>query len=247
MSEPLLRLEGVFTDIEQYHILQGVDFEVPATGVTAVLGRNGVGKTSTLRAIMGLITRSGTVEFEGERIDGLPTYRIVQRGVGYVPEDREVFSQLTVAENLRLATRGGAPHRDLVDELFPDLVQRSAQRAGSLSGGQQQMLSLARTLLNDNRILLVDEPTKGLAPMIVQDVAAALERAAATTPILLVEQNLPIVRRLADTVVVIEGGRVVHTGDAGELLDDDERTQRLLGVHTTGDDDDARTDTEVER
>lgn len=108
------------------------------------------------------------------------------------------------------------------------------------------MLSLARVLLNDNRILLVDEPTKGLAPMLVQDVATALERAATTAPILLVEQNLPIVRRLADTVVVIEGGRVVHTGPAAELLDDDERTQRLLGVHTTGDDD-AHTDTEVER
>ncbi|MBU1251871.1 MULTISPECIES: ABC transporter ATP-binding protein [Microcella] len=246
-TAPLLRVSGLSALIDGQQVVESVDFEVPPTGVTAVLGRNGVGKTSTLRAIMGLITRSGTVEFEGERIDGLPTHRIVQRGVGYVPEDREVFSQLTVAENLRLATRGGAPHRDLVDELFPDLVQRSAQRAGSLSGGQQQMLSLARTLLNDNRILLVDEPTKGLAPMIVQDVAAALERAAATTPILLVEQNLPIVRRLADTVVVIEGGRVVHTGDAGELLDDDERTQRLLGVHTTGDDDDARTDSEVDR
>lgn len=232
-SAPLLRVSGLSAYIDGQQVVESVDFEVPATGVTAVLGRNGVGKTSTLRAIMGLINRSGSIEFDGERIDGLPTHSIVQRGVGYVPEDREVFASLTVAENLRLATRTGAPHRTLVDELFPDLVERSSQKAGSLSGGQQQMLSLARTLLNDNRILLVDEPTKGLAPKIVLDVADALERAATTAPILLVEQNLPIVRRLAHTVVVIEGGRVVHTGPAAALLDDDDRTQQLLGVHST--------------
>lgn len=232
-SGDILTVSGLSAHIAGQQVVESVDLAVPATGVTAVLGRNGVGKTSTLRAIMGLIARSGVIEFEGERIDGMPTHRIVQRGIGYVPEDREVFSSLSVAENLRLATRGGGPHRDMVEALFPDLVHRQAQAAGSLSGGQQQMLSLARTLLNHNRLLLVDEPTKGLAPKIVQEVAAALETAAATVPILLVEQNLPVVRRLADTVVVLEGGRVVHAGPAAALLDDEAMTQRLLGVHST--------------
>lgn len=230
---PILRVIGLSASIDGQQVVESVDFEVPATGVTAVLGRNGVGKTSTVRAIMGLIARTGTVEFDGDRIDTSPTHRIVQRGIGYVPEDREVFSSLTVAENLRLAVRDSAPHRELVDELFPDLVQRSAQKAGSLSGGQQQMLSIARALINENRLLMVDEPTKGLAPKLVHEVAVALERAALTVPILLVEQNLPVVRRLADTVVVLEGGRVVHRGPARELLDDDARTQSLLGVHST--------------
>lgn len=233
MSDPILRVRGLSAHIAGQQVVESVDLDVPATGITALLGRNGVGKTSTLRAIMGLISRSGTVEFDGQAIDSAPTHRIVQNGIGYVPEDREIFSRLTVAENLRLATRDGAPHRQLVDELFPDLVQRHAQLAGSLSGGQQQMLSLARTLLNDNRLILVDEPTKGLAPLIVSDVADALERAAQTVPILLVEQNLPVVRRLADTVIVLEGGRVVHASAAADLLDDETLTQRLLGVHST--------------
>jgi len=155
----------------------------------------------------------------------------VRRGVGYVPEDREVFSQLTVAENLALAERQKNPRRDLVAHLFPDLVARRDQRAGTLSGGQQQMVSVARALMNDNRLLLVDEPTKGLAPKIVAEVADALAAASKTVPILLVEQNLEVVRRLADDAVVIAGGRVVHTGRAREILDDEELTRRLLGVH----------------
>lgn len=230
---PILRVADLSASIDGQQVIERIDFEVPASGVTAVLGRNGVGKTSTLKAMLGLIARNGIVEFDGVRIDGEPTHRIVQRGIGYVPEDREVFAKLTVAENLRLAERGGTPHRAMVDELFPDLLGRTAQLAGSLSGGQQQMLSLARVLMNGNRLLLVDEPTKGLAPRIVTEVAIALERAAAETPVLLVEQNLPVVRRLAHTVVVIEGGRVVHAGPAAELLDDDARTQALLGVHST--------------
>lgn len=232
MSAPILVIEGLSASIAGQQVVEDVAFEVPATGVTALLGRNGVGKTSTIRAILGLIERRGRVELAGERIDALPTHRIVQRGVGYVPEDREVFAGLSVAENLRIAERGAdATGRDLVAELFPDLVQRAAQNAGSLSGGQQQMVSIARALINRNQVLLVDEPTKGLAPLIVQDVAAALARAAATVPILLVEQNLQVVRQLADSVVVLESGRVVHRGPAAELLDDAELTTRLLGVH----------------
>jgi branched-chain amino acid transport system ATP-binding protein len=227
----VLVVEDLNASIGGQQVVERVDLSVPARGITAVLGRNGVGKTSTLRAVMGLVQRTGRITLLGERIDALPTHRIVQRGVGYVPEDREVFSRLTVRENLRLAERQAAPRRDFVDELFPDLVKRHAQMAGTLSGGQQQMLSLARALINDNALLLVDEPTKGLAPRIVGEVVEVLEEVARTVPVLLVEQNLEVVRRLADDVVVIAGGQVVHTGKARELLADQDLTQRLLGVH----------------
>jgi branched-chain amino acid transport system ATP-binding protein len=237
MTEFILRVDALNARIAGQQVVESVGFDVPATGVTALLGRNGVGKTSTIKAILGLIERRGTVEFAGARIDNLPTHKIVQRGIGYVPEDREVFGKLTVAENLRLAERDAHPNRALVEELFPDLTARAGQQAGTLSGGQQQMVSLARALLNQNRLLLVDEPTKGLAPKIVLEVGAALGRAATSVPILLVEQNLQVVRQLADTVVVLEGGRVVHTGSAQELLDDDALTTRLLGVHGASDDD----------
>lgn len=231
MSAPILEVRSLRCSIAGQQVVEDVSFTVPGTGVTAVLGRNGVGKTSTLRGILGLIQRRGQVTLAGERIDGLPTHRIVQRGVGYVPEDREVFAKLTVAENLSLAERQKNPRREFVDALFPDLVQRRGQMAGTLSGGQQQMVSVARALLNDNRLLLVDEPTKGLAPKIVGEVADALAEASRLVPILLVEQNLEVVRRLADTAIVIGGGRVVHTGSAREILDDEELTRRLLGVH----------------
>lgn len=211
--------------------MEQVDFEVTALGVTAVLGRNGVGKTSTLKAILGLIDRTGEVTLAGRRIDHEPTHRIVQRGVGYVPEDREVFGGLTVAENLKLAIRTDEPRTKLVETLFPELVRRAQQRAGTLSGGQQQMLSVARALINPNILLLVDEPTKGLAPKIVTEVAEALAEAARGTPVLLVEQNLTVVERLAERIVVIDSGRVVHTGAAADLFADPDQIQRLLGVH----------------
>jgi branched-chain amino acid transport system ATP-binding protein len=231
MTAPILSVRGLSARIAGQQVVEDVSFEVPATGVTALLGRNGVGKTSTIKGILGLIERRGEVTFDGERIERQRTHRIVQRGIGYVPEDREVFSKLTVAENLRLAERDSNPHRDFVAELFPDLVTRSGQLAGTLSGGQQQMLSLARALLNSNKLLLVDEPTKGLAPIIVSEVAAALAEAARTVPVLLVEQNLRVVRQLASDVIVIAGGRVVHTGSAEELLEDADMTRRYLGVH----------------
>lgn len=231
MSAPILEVSSLRCSIAGQQVVEDVSFEVPATGITAVLGRNGAGKTSTLRGIMGLISRSGEVRLAGERIDGMPTHRLVQRGIGYVPEDREVFASLTVAENLALAERQTNPRREFIADLFPDLVARKDQQAGTLSGGQQQMVSVARALLNDNKVLLVDEPTKGLAPKIVKEVADALLEASKTVPILLVEQNLEVVRQLAGDAIVISSGRVVHAAKAAEILDDEELTRQLLGVH----------------
>ena len=234
-SPAVLHLEGVNVQVGGSRILHDVSFEVSATGVTALLGRNGVGKTSTLLAVMGLLPRAGVITFAGERIDTEPTHKVVRRGIGYVPENREVFSELTVSENLRLAERGTGPARyDLVFELFPELDRRSKQIAGTLSGGQQQMLALGRVLLAENRLLLIDEPTKGLAPNIVQDVTRTLERVAAEVPVLLVEQNLGVVRRLAGRAVVLNRGQVAHIGDAAEMLADTELTHRLLGVSGEG-------------
>lgn len=214
------------------HILQGVDFDVPPTGVTALLGRNGVGKTTTLRAILGEIPATGEVVLDGKPVLGRPTHRLVRAGLGYVPEDRGVFAGLTVAENLRLAEHGPSPRYEEVHTLFPELRTRAGQRAGTLSGGQQQMLALARVLLNPNRLLLVDEPTKGLAPIVVTAVADALAHVATQVPVLLVEQNLAVVRRLAGTAIVLAAGRVAWSGPAGELLGAPDRTRALLGVGT---------------
>jgi branched-chain amino acid transport system ATP-binding protein len=229
-TRTLLSVQDLHVYLGQSHVLQGVSFDVPEGGVTALLGRNGVGKTTTLRAILGLVGRRGSVLLDGDELTSLPTHRIVQRRVGYVPEDRDVFTGLTVAENLRLAERGGNPRYDLVYDLFPDLEGRGGQRAGTLSGGQQQMLAIARALLNDNRVLLVDEPTKGLAPALVAEVARALERLAELTTVLLVEQNLGVVRRIARDTIVIDQGRVVHTSDAKALLEQPDLVRRLLSV-----------------
>jgi len=226
----LLEVRDLHVRLGGSHVLQGVGFDVREGAVTALLGRNGVGKTTTLRALLGLVPAEGRITFAGSEITHEPTHRIVRRGVGYVPEDRDVFSMLTVAENLQLAVRNGAARFDFVYELFPELQERGAQAAGTLSGGQQQMLAIARALLNENRILLVDEPTKGLAPMLVAEVAGALERVCEESTVLLVEQNLGVVRRVAQHVVVLDMGRVVHSGPARELLDDRERVHALLGV-----------------
>jgi branched-chain amino acid transport system ATP-binding protein len=228
---PILSVDDLHVRYGGSHILQGVSFDVPARGVTALLGRNGVGKTTTLKAILGLAPRTGGVALGGDDITRWSVTRTVRDGgIGYVPEDREVFGGLTVDENLRLVGGDTGADAPIVAELFPDLVNRRAQRAGTLSGGQQQMVALARVLLRDNRLLLVDEPTKGLAPKLVTEVADVLSRVAETAPILLVEQNLPVVRRIADTVVVLDAGQVVHRGPAEELMADPDLTRELLGV-----------------
>ncbi|MBU7598038.1 ABC transporter ATP-binding protein [Streptomyces sp. P38-E01] len=232
----VLSVRDLHVEIGGSRILQGVTFDTAPGGVTALLGRNGVGKTTTVRAVLGLLPdggriTGGAVTLDGADVTAEPTHRTVRRGIGYAPEDRGVFTRLTVAENLALAERpGGAHHYDLVHDLFPELLARRAQLAGTLSGGQQQMVAIARTLLNDNRLVIADEPTKGLAPRVVTEVAEVLERAAARVPLLLVEQNLAVVRRLATHAAVLDAGRVVHGGDAASLLADRELTTGLLGV-----------------
>jgi branched-chain amino acid transport system ATP-binding protein len=230
---PLLAIRDLHVHLGEAHVLQGVSFDVPEGGVTALLGRNGVGKTTTLRALMGLVERRGTIELDGRDVTSAPTHKIVRRGVGYVPEDRDVFSSLTVDENLRLAERDPEPRYELVYELFPELKERGRQLAGTLSGGQQQMVAIARALLNGNRVLLVDEPTKGLAPLLVTEVARVLARVSELTTVLLVEQNLGVVQRVARDAVVLDTGRVVHIGPAKELLADKPMIQRMLGVGAT--------------
>jgi branched-chain amino acid transport system ATP-binding protein len=224
-----VEISDLHVTIAGSHVLQGVSFSVPAGGVTALLGRNGVGKTTTLRAILGLVASSGLIQVLGEEVAGWPTHRIVRLGIGYVPEDRDVFSSLTVEQNLRLAESGTNVEYDEVFSLFPELKTRSRQRAGTLSGGQQQMLSIARALLNRRPLLLIDEPSKGLAPKIVSEFAGVMERAAQRSTVLLVEQNLSVVKRLAQRIVVLDHGEVVHRGDVGDL-DDPTLARQLLGV-----------------
>lgn len=228
----ILRVRDLSVRLGGSHILQGVSFDVAGSGVTALLGRNGAGKTTTLRAVLGEVPGDGAVEFDGTPVLGRVTHRLVRAGLAYVPEDRCVFAGLTVAENLRLAERHPEPDYETVHALFPELRARAGQRAGTLSGGQQQMLALARVLLNPNRLLLVDEPTKGLAPNVVACVAAALARVAERVPILLVEQNLAVVRRLARDAVVLAAGRVAWRGRAADLLGSADQTRALLGVGT---------------
>lgn len=228
----LLELRDLNVRIGESHILHDVSFDVRAGGITGLLGRNGVGKTTTLRGILGLVPRTGRISLAGDDLTQRSVHDVVRCGVGYVPEDREVFAGLSVTENLRLAERAGSTLRyDLVYELFPELKERGMQRAGTLSGGQQQMVSLARALLNaDNQILLIDEPTKGLSPLVVGKVIEALKRAAEVATILLVEQNLHVAQHLVRDVIVLDQGQVVFTGDVDALMDDAALARRHLGL-----------------
>ena len=227
----VLSIKDLHVKINQSHILHGVTFYIPSHKVTALLGRNGVGKSTTLKTIMGFHTGTGSIQFNGKEILGGDTYKIAQSGVAYIPEDREIFSSLSVKENLALAARGkshGEAYK-FVHSLFPELDTRAQQRAGSLSGGQQQMVAIARALLNKNEILLVDEPTKGLAPKLVTEVADALAKVAHENTMLLVEQNLALVKRIAENVIVMDQGRVVYQGDP-QVLNDHAWVHQMLGV-----------------
>jgi branched-chain amino acid transport system ATP-binding protein len=232
----LLELTDVRVSLGGSAILHGVSFTVADSGVTALLGRNGVGKTTTAKAILGLHPATGSIRFDGRELLGMPTYAVARLGIGYVPEDRGVFSALTVAENLRLAEprAAAAAAYARVYGLFPVLEQRADQTAGTLSGGEQQMLAIGRILLRPNRLLVVDEPTKGLSPKVAAEVAHALNEVARTVPVLLIEQNLGVVRAMAGDAVVLDTGRVAHRGGARDLLTDPARTNELLGVATGG-------------
>jgi len=250
-AAPLLKLAGVHTHIGAYHILHGVDFDVPAGEVTMLLGRNGAGKTTTLRTIMGLWAASqGTVVFDGKQIGGpaatpdraapsqLLTPAIAAQGIAYVPENMGIFADLSVAENMLLAARS-ARRLDQLDTarlewlfgLFPALKKFWLYPAGKLSGGQKQMLAIARAMVEPRRLLLIDEPSKGLAPAIVLNLIAALRDLKRTeTTVLLVEQNFQVARALGDRVAVMEDGRVVHRGTMADLAADEALQQRLLGL-----------------
>ncbi len=239
MSEPLLQLQGVHTHIGAYHILQGVDLTVPKGELTVLLGRNGAGKTTTLRTIMGLWQVSaGSVTFEGENIGLLATPDIAQRGIAYVPENMGIFSDLTVAENMILAARNAKGAEDMdaqrlewVFGLFPAMKRFWQHPAGLLSGGQKQMLAVARAIVEPRKLLLIDEPSKGLAPAIIQNMITAFQELKRTdTTILLVEQNFNFARQLGDQVAVMDGGRIVHSGSMADLAGDEGLQQRLLGL-----------------
>ena len=235
----LLELRGVHTHIGAYHILHGVDLDVPAGEVTVLLGRNGAGKTTTLRTIMGLwAATQGRITFKGQALQGQRTPAIAQAGIGYVPETMGIFSDLTVQENLLLAARTARRVSDLDTQrlewifgFFPALKKFWLFPAGKLSGGQKQMLAIARAIVEPRALLLIDEPSKGLAPSIVNNLIAALrELKAQASTILLVEQNFQMAKAIGDRVAVMDDGRVVHAGAMAELAVDEALRQRLLGL-----------------
>ena len=239
MTNPLLELSGVHTHIAAYHILHGVDFAVAEGQVTMLLGRNGAGKTTTLRTIMGLWRASqGDVRFKGQSIKALATPDIAVLGIAYVPESMGIFTDLTVKENMVLAARS-ARHAGELDTqrlewifgLFPALQKFWLYPAGKLSGGQKQMLAVARAIIEPRALILIDEPSKGLAPSIIQNLITAFrELKRQHTTVLMVEQNFMMAQALGDQVAVMDDGRVVHCGAMAELAGDEAMQQRLLGL-----------------
>ncbi len=238
MSDSLLQLTGVHTHIGQYHILQGVDLVVPRNGITVLLGRNGAGKTTTLRTIMGLWHASrGTVLYDDRDITQSLTPDIASAGIAYVPESMGIFSDLTVRENLFLAARSVKKAGEMDEQrlewifgFFGALKKFWNQPAGTLSGGQKQMVAIARAIVEPRKLLLIDEPTKGLAPAIIQGMITAFSELKETQPILLVEQNFSFVSALGDTVAVMDGGQIVHSGSMAELANDGDLQHKLLGL-----------------
>jgi branched-chain amino acid transport system ATP-binding protein len=234
-ADAVLVLDDVHADIGQHRILQGVSLRVPRDAVTVLLGRNGAGKTTTMRTIVGLLhpTR-GSIAYEGRRIDALPPHAIARLGLGYVPEGQGIFATLTVDENLRLARLADEadtrPRLARVFDLFPDLARFRHARAGTLSGGQKQMLAIARAFLNPNRVLLIDEPSKGLAPIVVEHLVAALAAMKREVTVLLVEQNFAVAEALGDRFYLLDDGRTVREGAMAELVRDEALKKRYLGL-----------------
>ncbi|WP_270726469.1 ABC transporter ATP-binding protein [Shimia sp. Alg240-R146] len=235
MSDPILKLDGVYTNIAQYHILQGVNLEVPRGQVTMLLGRNGVGKTTTLRSIIGhWRAHKGAILFDGQDITKLPTPAIARLGIGFVPEDMGIFADLTVEENMILAAVGGPIDQARLQWLFtvfPALETFWKKDAGTLSGGQKQMLSIARAMIEERQLYLIDEPTKGLAPAIITTMARAVkELKTQGASILLVEQNFAVAKALGDTANVMDDGRMIWSGQMSELATDAALQEQLMGL-----------------
>lgn len=231
----LLKVENVHTHIGQYHILQGVSFETKAGEVSVLLGRNGAGKTTTLKTIMGLTpATSGQITFEDKSIIKNPTHHIAKGGIGYVPEDQGIFGALTVEENIKVAIRkeddSALARLEYVLELFPDLKKYWKKDGGHLSGGQKQMLSMARAFVNESKLLLIDEPSKGLAPVVIEKVMEAINEMKKQTTIILVEQNFMMASKIGDTYTLIDDGETVQSGLMRELIENEELKRKYLGI-----------------
>lgn len=230
----VLTVNDIHTFIGQFHILEGVSVKVPEGSITALLGRNGAGKTTTLKSILGLTPPSeGTISFNGAEIQGQAAYQIAGKGIGYVPEHRAIFRDLSVEENLKIAERqkGDLARRaDFIFGVFPDLKRLIKLPGGNLSGGQQQMLAIARALVPDNRLLLIDEPSEGLAPVIIEQVMEAVRQLSSHATVLLVEQNFIMASQLADRYTIIEAGKSVKSGLMADLVSDEETIRRYLGA-----------------
>ena len=235
MTEPILSLSSVHTYIEQHHILQGVSLEIQTGQPTVLLGRNGSGKTSTLRAIMGLNpVTSGEITFNGAAIHKMKPYDIARLGIGFVAEEKAVFFNLTVEENIRLSIltdhHQSAPLLDQSLELFPDLKKFWKRKAGLLSGGQKQMLAIARAMVSDHKMILIDEPSKGLAPIVVEQLAETLLQIKDKTTIILVEQNVFLAGKVGEQCFILDDGRVVHSGLMADLENDQALKKKYLGL-----------------
>ena len=231
----MLVIEDMHAHYGKSHILLGVSLEVGAGELVTLLGRNGAGKTTTLKSITGIVQpAAGKIEFEGRAIQGLESFQIAQLGLCLVPEQRDIFTILSVDENLRVAERKGSPwDRAAVYRMFPRLQERRRNSGGNLSGGEQQMLAIARALVNGPRLLLLDEPTEGLAPVIVQEIVATLKSIRASgIPILLVEQNIAVCEALADRHYILEQGRIVFAGSQAEFAADSALKDRYLALRT---------------
>jgi len=230
----LLVIENIHTYIEQFHILEGVSLEVPRGSIVVLLGRNGAGKTTTLKSILGLRPpRQGKIIFEDREIQGMQPHQIAQLGIGYVPEHRAIFRDLSVEENLKIAERQKhdlEERSEFIFNVFPDLKRLIKLPAGNLSGGQQQMLAIARALVPENSLLLIDEPSEGLAPVLIEEVMDAVRQLSDTTTILLVEQNFSMASQLAESYFIIESGRSVKSGQMADLIDDQETINAYLGA-----------------
>ena len=232
--ENILEVEDIHTFIGQFHILEGVSITVQRDSITVLLGRNGAGKTTTLKSILGLTPpRQGNVIFDGQEINGRHSYDIANLGIGYVPEHRAIFRNLSVAENLRIAERkkGDLERKsEFIFQLFPDLKRLFKLPGNHLSGGQQQMLAVACALVADNKLLLIDEPSEGLAPVLIEQMMEAIRQLSATTTILLVEQNFIMASQLAKNYYIIDDGKTIHSGSMTGLLQDETLIHRYLGT-----------------